>query len=55
MATGLPLIYHPDYDVPEWNEEHRFPLSKFRLYKILSEEEFGFGRFIGLRLRRSII
>ena len=40
MSSALPLVYHPDYDVPEWNEEHRFPMSKFRrLYKILSEEK----------------
>ncbi|MFZ8904536.1 MAG: histone deacetylase [bacterium] len=40
MPSSLPLVYHPDYDVPEWDEEHRFPMSKFRrLYKILSEEK----------------
>ena len=40
MPSALPLIYHPDYDIPEWNEEHRFPMSKFRrLYKIISEEK----------------
>ena len=39
MSSALPLVYHPDYDVPEWIEEHRFPMSKFRrLYKILSED-----------------
>lgn len=38
-VSALPLVYHPNYDVSEWDDQHRFPMSKFRrIYELLSED-----------------
>ncbi len=32
-AAGLPIVHNPHYDVPDWDREHRFPMSKFTLLR----------------------